>query len=592
MFSAVIVGVTLGTRGPRDTLAAHQHNFVHFTSMGVQGHSFMALDDNGQVWTWDGLNAPAPRSNTIAFSQISGVGSTWGIGICRANGWLYRNIARLNIGGWSNEILLSSLPFSTIINSGSYIAGITTAGQLMLWAPGDTSWPVNTWTSLGQVGAQTNWVSVVQGGQNQIFAINTLGQLWRIPFSRAFIGGPWQIDTLVQINVGLNFRSFFAGSDSNSLSFPNELTPTMLGAAITTDGQLHRILERRTVGGAGVRFYAASRIGTASDWASISGNGNFAAINNAGHLFTWGRGGSGAWGDGLGASGEIRENPTRILVPHTFSQVHLAGQGMARQTNGDVWIWGASGGTTINPAVRHIQGVVTATVQFRNSQNGANLGAPVSATGVANSTQAFAIPDNVPAPTPALGYTFSHWNPSVVTRNIGNGGALAPVYVEPVFVRHAIGATFHLNGGQIGTQHTTYTMLFIEGAQTPQPRNPFRLGFSFAGWFTAASGGAPFDFVAPRTTNQTIHAQWIPLTGNVVMLHFAGGLRPDETSWTFNSDRPQTMWLPSAGVMNEFPPAFGQTFLGWYANPEFTGPIQFRVASSASGPQEFFGRWS
>ena len=254
---------------------------------------------------------------------------------------------------------------------------------------------------------------------------------------------------------------------------------------------------------------------------------------------------------------------------------------------------GASGRITssVVEVVPDIPENVTASVQFRNSITGAVLGT-TTVTGLPNTNQTFTVPASAPQPIPPVGQTFSHWNPSSVVRNIGNGGTLAHQDVTPVFVSHAITSTFHLNGGHIGDNTTTYQILFISGSHVPQPRNPLRFGYVFRGWFTTEDGNELFDFSATRTANQTIHAQWEPLTGNVVMLRFAGGLRTDETVWAFNADRPHTMWLPSFDIMNLYPPSPGQVFLGWYTNPEFTGTRQIRVASGATGPQEFFGRWT
>ena len=558
VFSAVIVGVTLGTRGPRDTLAAHQHNFTQVVASGLGGfggHDFLALDEAGSLFRWVGLEAPV-RQGTQTWSQIAFGGNEWGIGIDRTTGWLWRAIA----GGSAAPVPIGIASFTSIAASSSNIGGITTGGQLMAWH-GQTQTHPWSWTGVGAEATRTDWASlgIVQ---SNIFAITTGGQLWRIGFDLNWQGNPVGLTAPVRIGSASNWRSISVGNGG--------------GLLLTTNGELHSI----SVAG------VVARIGVASNWASISSDGsNHAAINNAGHLYTWG---SGVHGDGTSGA---RTTPARILSTHTFSQVDVRHGGIARQTNGDVWIWGGILGTSINPAVRHIQGVVTATVQFRNSQNGAAL-ATVSVTGIANTNHTFALPQDVPRPTsPNIGYNFSHWENATVSRNIGNGGALLPHYVTPVFTRYAATATFMLHGGNLGGQLIQYQALYIEGSRITQPRNPFRLGFAFAGWYTAASGGMPFNFAIPRTGEQTIHAQWIPLTGNVVMLHFAGGMRPDETSWAFNSDRPYTLWLPPAGFMNLRPPAFGLTFQGWFTNPEFTGAEQFEVEAGAQGPQEFFGRW-
>ncbi|PLS29968.1 L,D-transpeptidase catalytic domain-containing protein [Bifidobacterium margollesii] len=62
---------------------------------------------------------------------------------------------------------------------------------------------------------------------------------------------------------------------------------------------------------------------------------------------------------------------------------------------------------------------------------------------------------------------------------------------------------FNSNGGsRVASQTVT------SGSRVSQPKNPTRSGYTFAGWYTAANGGARYDFSSPVTANRTLYAHW------------------------------------------------------------------------------------
>jgi uncharacterized repeat protein (TIGR02543 family) len=190
-------------------------------------------------------------------------------------------------------------------------------------------------------------------------------------------------------------------------------------------------------------------------------------------------------------------------------------------------------------------------------------------------------------PTPPPNHEFVGWSPATRTVNRGNGTNHGTLDFTPIFEPLAPTihlATFHLHGGNINGA-TTYTNPIVDNMRTPQPRNPQRLGYKFTGWFTQQYNGEPFNFLTPRTSNQTIHAQWTPLDGNYVVLHNAPNLTYVQSTWQYQANRPFTLWLPGTEIMGEY-------FLGWFTNPEFTGTPVVAVSSTASGVQHLFARWA
>ncbi len=68
------------------------------------------------------------------------------------------------------------------------------------------------------------------------------------------------------------------------------------------------------------------------------------------------------------------------------------------------------------------------------------------------------------------------------------------------------GATLSFDMGGHGT--AIAPVVVIPGNTAPKPTDPSATDFHFEGWFSAASGGTPFDFTASLTGDATAFAQW------------------------------------------------------------------------------------
>jgi len=98
---------------------------------------------------------------------------------------------------------------------------------------------------------------------------------------------------------------------------------------------------------------APIRIGTVSDWASVSASlNNTIAIKTNGELWAWGRNVGGSLGDGTAIE---RHNPVRIGTDTNWAYVSTSvNHTIAIKTNGELWAWGTNlngqvgDGTTIN----------------------------------------------------------------------------------------------------------------------------------------------------------------------------------------------------------------------------------------------------
>jgi len=252
-----------------------------------------------------------------------------------------------------------------------------------------------------------------------------------------------------------------------------------------------------------------------------------------------------------------------------------------------------AGHHTLNVTIESIPvTTVTTTATLRRTDTNATI--PWSNTGAPNLNVTINALTWLGTPTPPANHSFDGWSPATRTVNRGNGTNHGILDFTPIFTPLAPTihlARFYLNGGNIDGQIDFYDVPQIDGMRTPQPRNPQKDGYAFRGWFTEQHGGDPFNFLKPKTSNQTIHAQWEQITGNVVILHFAGGLSHNETVWYFNTSRPYTLRLPGADIMNQNPPTPGQVFLGWFDNMERVGVPVVMVDAGASGSQLLWARW-
>jgi len=123
--------------------------------------------------------------------------------------------------------------------------------------------------------------------------------------------------------------------------------------------------------------------------------------------------------------------------------------------------------------------------------------------------------------------------------------------------------TFNLHGG-VGTfpaqvvPHNT--------PATAPATEPTRDNNTFAGWYTQAEGGTPFDFTAPITADTIVHARWNPVNRTVTFnLHGGIGTFPAQVV-------PHN--TPATAPVTE-PTRDNHTFAGWHTQAEGGTPFDF-----------------
>ena len=127
--------------------------------------------------------------------------------------------------------------------------------------------------------------------------------------------------------------------------------------ALNTKGELYawgNNLEGELGDGTRMTRNSPTRIGTASDWKSVSaGWGYNLAVNTKNELYAWGRNYYGQFGDGTSQNNKY--SPTRIGTASDWKSVSAGWvHSLAVNTKGELYAWGYNGigrlgdGTTTN----------------------------------------------------------------------------------------------------------------------------------------------------------------------------------------------------------------------------------------------------
>ena len=150
------------------------------------------------------------------------------------------------------------------------------------------------------------------------------------------------------------------------------------------------------------------------------------------------------------------------------------------------------------------------------------------------------------------GYTFAGWSTSA-NQSSGTTGSFnltANTTLYPAFAINTYNVTYDEHGGSAVTDGT-----FTHGGTLTYPTNPTRSGYTFLGWYAAASGGSARSAtdVAAGNASVTLHAQWSANTYNVTYDEH-GGSTVSDISYVFGN----TFNFPTS------PTKSGYSFSGWF----------------------------
>ncbi len=217
----------------------------------------------------------------------------------------------------------------------------------------------------------------------------------------------------------------------------------------------------------------------------------------------------------------------------------------------------------------------TYTVTF--NANGGTV-SPTSKTVTYNSTYG-----NLPIPT-RTGYTFNGWfaaaseGPQVTASTTVTATANHTLYAR--WTANTYTVTFNANDGGVSQTSKTVTYGLTYGTLP----TPTRTGYTFKGWFTAASGGTQVTATTKVaiTANQTLYAQWTANTYTVTFDANGGSVSPTSKTVTYNSTYGD---LPA-------PTREGYDFNGWFTSSSGGTKVLADAKVTVAGAQTLYAQWT
>jgi len=138
---------------------------------------------------------------------------------------------------------------------------------------------------------------------------------------------------------------------------------------------------------------------------------------------------------------------------------------------------------------------------------------------------------------------------------------------------------FAPNGGRVSSGSKTVICGKTYGALP----TPTRRGYTFAGWYTAKSGGSRIgsSSVVRTTRNQTLYARW-----KLVKYKIRYSLGKGKNS----RSNPAGYTVRSRTIVLKNPVRKGYTFKGWYSDPKFKKKVR-KIAAGSTGSRKLYARW-
>ena len=153
-------------------------------------------------------------------------------------------------------------------------------------------------------------------------------------------------------------------------------------------------------------------------------------------------------------------------------------------------------------------------------------------------------------PTPTrTGYTFNGWYTATSGGSKIEAGTTVSITANQTLYAHwtarTFTVTFNANGGSVSTGSKTVTYAGTYGTLP----TPTRTGYTFNGWYTAASGGTKITNTSnvTITANQTLYAQWTQTTYKVTLN--LGNFSPYGSYVYSNTASIRTKWTSGGGTI-------------------------------------------
>ena len=200
--------------------------------------------------------------------------------------------------------------------------------------------------------------------------------------------------------------------------------------------------------------------------------------------------------------------------------------------------------------------------------------------------------DTFTLPTPSkTGYTFAGWTGtglSAATKSVSvSKGSTGNRSYTATWTANGYTVSFNYNkpttdgsvtGNSITSKGVTYNAVY---GTLPSPALN---GYSFAGWYTATSGGSKVTDTTKYTTagNSTLYAHWNLTTYSISYTLNGGSISGQPTSYNVNT---ATFTLPA-------PTRTGYSFTGWTGSNGTTAQKSVSIAKNSTGNKSYTANWS
>jgi len=190
------------------------------------------------------------------------------------------------------------------------------------------------------------------------------------------------------------------------------------------------------------------------------------------------------------------------------------------------------------------------------------------------------------------GYRFSHWKNNATGNTYSNGAAVynwttgynvtaATLYAQWTPNHYTV--SYNANGGSGTTNSTGHDY----GTSSALASNNFsKTGYSFAGWYDAASGGnkitAASNLTSTHNGSVTLFAHWTPNTYTVTFNPTGGSVSPTSSTPTYDSTYGA---LPT-------PARTGYTFTGWYTAESDGSQVTSDTKMTTAAAHSLYAHWS
>jgi uncharacterized repeat protein (TIGR02543 family) len=119
------------------------------------------------------------------------------------------------------------------------------------------------------------------------------------------------------------------------------------------------------------------------------------------------------------------------------------------------------------------------------------------------------------------------------------------------------------------------------GTAVSKPANPDRTGYTFTGWYSAASGGMAYTWPHSLNASVTMHAQWTAVNYGITY-NLNGGTNVPVNPASYTVENSITLTAPNRT---------GYAFAGWYDNANCTGTVVTTISAGSTGHKTFWARW-